>query len=214
MLLTQQLCFAYTPQQQFVFPDLSCQSGEALLLLGQSGTGKTTLLHLLGGLLRPQQGNIFINQTNICQLSPAQLDRYRGQHIGIVFQKSHFIASLTTLENLLVAQRLLGKTVEKNTAQQLLHNLGLQHKAHTYPNQLSQGEQQRAALARALMLRPLLLLADEPTSGLDDHNCALVAQMLRQHATQTGSALVIVTHDYRLTQQFDRHISLQFQHAN
>lgn len=117
MLLTKNLSFSYNSKVKFNFPDINCQSGEALLVLGNSGCGKSTLLHLLGGMLKPQNGEIWIDNTNIAQMNNRELDQFRGQHIGIVFQKSHFIQSLTVLENATMAQHLAGKKVDKATAE-------------------------------------------------------------------------------------------------
>ncbi len=190
------------------FPDIQLQQGEHWLLLGESGSGKTTLLHLLGGLLSPSSGNICIAGVEIKKLSSTGLDRFRGQHIGIVFQKSHFIRSLTVMENLLLAQKLARTPIDKKRVTALLERLQLGHKLHSRPSTLSIGEQQRAAIARALVNHPNLILADEPTSALDDHNSTAVANLLEEEARSVGAMLLVVTHDKRLKDRFSQQIEL------
>jgi putative ABC transport system ATP-binding protein len=208
MLQTTDLQFAYGKNALLHFPDILLQQGEHWLLLGESGSGKTTLLHLLGGLLSPQQGKICIGDTDIAQLSASRLDQFRGQHIGIVFQKSHFIRSLTVAENLLLAQKLAHSPLDRARVASLLERLQLGHKMHSKPSQLSIGEQQRAAIARALINQPNLILADEPTSALDDHNSAAVATLLEEEAKAAGATLLVVTHDKRLKDRFPQQIQL------
>ncbi len=208
MLQTTDLQFAYGKNVLLRFPDILLQQGEHWLLLGESGSGKTTMLHLLGGLLSPQQGKICIGDTDIAQLSASRLDRFRGQHIGIVFQKSHFIRSLTVAENLLLAQKLAHAPLDRARVASLLERLQLGHKMHSKPSQLSIGEQQRAAIARALINQPNLILADEPTSALDDHNSAAVATLLEEEAKAAGATLLVVTHDKRLKDRFPQQIQL------
>jgi ABC-type lipoprotein export system ATPase subunit len=209
MLKTNQLSFQYQGNEtQFSFPNIFCESKETLLVLGKSGVGKTTLLHLLGGLLVPTQGEIWIKDTNLSTLRGSALDRFRGQHIGMVFQQPHFIQSLTVAENLNLAQSVAHKKVDKTRTQNLLAQLDIAHRAQARANDMSIGEQQRANIARALINQPSLLLADEPTSALDDENCELVIQLLEQQAIAHNVALVIVTHDTRLKAYFKHHIEL------
>lgn len=208
MLQTTDLQFSYGNNALLRFPDIQLHQGEHWLLLGESGSGKTTLLHLLGGLLSPQQGKIYIGDTDIAQLSASRLDRFRGQHIGIVFQKSHFIRSLTIAENLLLSQKLARTSLDRARVTALLERLQLGHKLHSKPSQLSIGEQQRAAIARALINQPNLILADEPTSALDDHNSMAVATLLEEEAKAAGATLLVVTHDKRLKDRFPQQIQL------
>jgi putative ABC transport system ATP-binding protein len=209
MLKTNQLSFQYQGNEtQFSFPNIFCESKETLLVLGKSGVGKTTLLHLLGGLLVPTQGEIWIKDTNLSTLRGSALDRFRGQHIGMVFQQPHFIQSLTVAENLNLAQSVAHKKVDKTRTQNLLAQLDIAHRAQARAQDMSIGEQQRANIARALINQPSLLLADEPTSALDDENCELVIQLLEQQAIAHNVALVIVTHDTRLKAYFKHHIEL------
>jgi ABC-type lipoprotein export system ATPase subunit len=208
MIQTRQLRFSYNAKTQFAFPDLACAAGDTLLITGASGMGKTTLLHLLGGLLPPSSGQIEIAKTDVGKLSGRALDRFRGQHIGIVFQQAHFVASLSVLENLVLAGWLAKGQRDIAKAKSLLERLDILEHSGKKPAQLSIGQQQRAAIARALMSDPVLLLADEPTSSLDDQNARLVADLLFEQAQQARAALLVVTHDQRLKQIFHTKIEL------
>jgi len=208
MLQTENLSFSYKGSSALNFPDIHCKEGEQWLLLGQSGSGKTTLLHLLGGLLSPSSGIVKVGETVLKKLSTAQLDKFRGKHIGIIFQKAHFIRALTVEENLQLAQKLAGVPISKTRIKELLDRLNVGHKLKEKPNQLSQGEQQRVAIARALVNQPTIILADEPTSALDDKNCEEVVQLLEEEAAAVGATLLVVTHDARLKERFKQQISL------
>jgi lipoprotein-releasing system ATP-binding protein len=198
MLRTHSLQFSYAPGRQFSFPDLSCAPGEALLITGQSGCGKTTLLHLLAGILRPKVGTVHIGATDLSQLSAAATDRFRGQNIGLVYQRPHFLAALSVFDNLLLPPFFGHKPSSKKAITELAEHLGIGHTLHQLPARLSVGEQQRASIARALVNHPKLILADEPTSALDDINCETVIRLLTEQAREQEAALVIVTHDGRL----------------
>jgi putative ABC transport system ATP-binding protein len=208
MLQTKALSYSYDNQNTIDFPDINYQKGEHWLLLGQSGTGKTTLLHLLGGLRKTQQGEVSVAGQNLKQLSADKLDAFRGQNIGIVFQQSHFVSSLSVEQNLLLAQYLAGKKQDKQRVFDLLESLNLKHKLKSKPSELSQGEQQRVAIARALVNQPKVILADEPTSALDDDNCNEVIKLLEAQADAVDAALLIVTHDQRLKDYFKNQIQL------
>ncbi len=192
----------------FAFPDIVCNEGETLLVTGNSGVGKTTLLHLLGGLLRPESGEIAIDNIVINSFSERKLDHFRGQNIGLVLQQSHFIEAFTVLENVALASWLATGKQKIEKAKQLLEHLDLGNHLHKLPSQLSVGQQQRVSIARALINEPKLLLADEPTSSLDDENAFKVADLLEQLAEEFKTALVIVTHDSRLKGRFSNQISL------
>jgi len=208
MLATNQLTFAYGPDKQFAFPDVRCANRETLLILGQSGTGKTTFLHLLALLLRPQRGSVTIGETDLTQLSAAQTAAFRARHIGIVYQKPHFVSSLSVLDNLMLANYLAGQPQQKDRARELAGQLGFGEHLGKKTSQLSQGEQQRVSIARAVMNQPSLILADEPTSSLDDDNTDRVVQLLRQQSEQIGASLVVVTHDQRLKNAFPNQVLL------
>lgn len=208
MISTHNIRFSYNKGAVFTFPDVTATAGETLLITGGSGKGKTTLLHLLGGLLRPQQGEVTIDATNIASLPDKGLDRFRGKNIGIVLQQAYFVAALNVLDNVALASWLATGKQATDKAKLLLEQLGLAGHLHKLPSQLSIGQQQRVSIARALINSPKLLLADEPTSSLDDENAYVVADMLSALARQFGTALVIVTHDQRLKDRFPNQISL------
>lgn len=208
MIKTTNLTFAYNPQTIFRFPDLFCQQKESLLITGNSGKGKTTLLHLLGGLLRPTGGDIEIDGTQLGGLSDNQLDRFRGNNIGMVLQDSHFVASLSVLENISLAAWLSTGKRADDKAMKLLSELQLADQASKYTSALSIGQKQRVSIARALINEPKLLLADEPTSSLDDENALIVANLLQSLSAEYGAALVIVTHDHRLKEKFPNSVAL------
>ncbi len=208
MLQTNQLHFSYTGTQTLTFPDFTCQKGEQWLLLGQSGSGKTTLLHLLGGLLSPTKGSVKIGDTDLKSLSTAALDKFRGKNVGIIFQKAHFVKSLTVQENLILAQQLAGLAIDKQRIADLLNRLNVGHKLHAKTNELSQGEQQRVAIARAIVNQPAVILADEPTSALDDENCEEVIRLLEEQAAAVEATLLVVTHDGRLKERFEKQITI------
>lgn len=208
MIRTTNIRFSYDEATAFEFPELRCAPCETLLITGDSGAGKTTLLHLLAGLRTPRAGSVYVRDIDLTQLKGRDLDQFRGRHIGIVFQQPHFAASLTVLENLQLAAWLAHKRKDKSKALQLLERLGLAAQAHKKPAFLSVGQQQRAAIARALINDPAVLLADEPTSSLDDKNAELVAAMLGEQAREAEAALIIVTHDYRLKKLFHKSVEL------
>ena len=209
MLQTIDLKYSYDNRHPLRFPDLALEKGEHWLMLGQSGSGKTTLLHLIGGLLSPESGQIRIGDTALEKLTGRALDGFRGRHIGIVFQKTHFIRSLNVEENLLLAQKLAGAKPDRSRIAEVLERLGLGHKLRSKPDRLSMGEQQRAASARVLGNQPILILADKPTSALADHNALTVANLLEELANNAGATLLIVTHDTRLKSRFPKQIELQ-----
>lgn len=208
MLKSSNLTFRYPSGQTFSFPDVSCQREEQLLLLGESGTGKTTLLHLLAGMLRPSGGLVEIDGKNITRLRSGEIDRFRGSRVGIIFQTAHFVQSLSVKDNLILPQYLTGKASNPARANELLKRMGLEHKLNSSTKELSIGEQQRVAIARALMNNPAVVLADEPTSALDDKNANQVIELLEEQTALTGAALIIVTHDQRLKDRFRKRITL------
>ncbi len=208
MLQTKGLYYSYDGRNQLQFPDIDCKKGEHWLLLGQSGSGKTTLLHLLGGLLTPKGGVVNIDGTNIANMVGSALDRFRGQRVGIIFQKAHFVKSLTVEENLLLAQQLAGAPASKTRIREMLERLNVGHKHRSKPDRLSAGEQQRVAIARALVNQPAIILADEPTSALDDVNCNEVIHLLEEQAAAVAATLLVVTHDSRLKAAFRNQIHL------
>jgi putative ABC transport system ATP-binding protein len=182
--------------------------GAHSLVIGPSGCGKSTLLHLLAGLIRPSRGRIAIDGQDLTALGGAALDAFRGKRIGIVLQSMHLIGALNVRDNLRLARSLARQPPAPERIAALLEELGLARLASTRPRQLSQGERQRLAIARAVVNQPSLILADEPTSALDDANCAAVLDVLRRQAQATGATLVVATHDHRLAAHFAHRLEL------
>jgi len=208
MLTIENIEFAYNQANSFKFPDIACLKGDHWLIMGPSGCGKTTLLHLMAGLLRPTKGTVSVNGIDISSLTQSQTDQVRGRQIGIVFQRPHFIQSLTVSENLRIARYMNGQKLSKQEITELLNKLKIGSKVHSKPNELSQGELQRLAIARAIINKPSVILADEPTSSLDDAHCVDALNLLRQQAEHTETALLIITHDQRLLPFFSNIIQL------
>lgn len=208
MISTKNITFSYNKDQTFIMPDLFCQAGSTILVTGNSGKGKTTYLHILAGLLQPNSGEIVIDTKEITHLKGSKADKFRGKNIGVVFQKSHFIASLSVLENLEMASWLATGKKHKIRAKELLQKLDISEQAHKLPSQLSVGQQQRVSIARALMNEPKVLLADEPTSSLDDKNADNVIELLENLSKEYKTALIIVTHDNRIKQKFTNQITM------
>lgn len=177
---------------------LTQEAGAHRVLLGPSGSGKTTLIHLIAGLLTPSRGTIAIDGETISDLPAAKRDDLRRRNIGVVFQTLRLVAALDVTANLLLAQKLAGHAPDRAEAAAILAELDLTQRAHARPRELSQGEAQRAAIARGLVSRPKLLIADEPTSALDDRNAARVARLLIDTAGRHGSTLLVATHDARM----------------
>lgn len=208
MISTKNIKFSYSKEQEFIFPDLYCEAGNTILITGDSGRGKTTYLHILAGLLRPKSGEIQIDTTDVLALSEKETDKFRGKNIGVVFQKSYFIAALTVLENLEMASWLATGKKNTNRAKKLLQQLDIENQGSKLPSQLSIGQQQRVSIARALMNEPKVLLADEPTSSLDDKNAEKVIELLTFLSKEYKAALLIVTHDSRIKEKFTNKITL------
>ncbi|MFY0674448.1 MAG: ATP-binding cassette domain-containing protein [Bacteroidia bacterium] len=208
MLKTHELTFSYDGNRQFLFPDIKVDSGEHLLVLGRSGKGKTTLLHLLAGFLSQQSGTIEINGQKLEQLSGFKKDQFRAKRIGVVFQVPHFISSLTVEQNILWAQKLARLKPDIEKVRSYLKRLNLEHRAKAHVQKLSQGELQRASIIRGIINDPAVVLADEPTSSLDDENCTDVIKLLEEQTDAVGAALVVVTHDQRIKDFFTNSIQL------
>ena len=177
--------------------------GDSMAVIGPSGCGKTTFLHLLAGLIRPSAGVIEILGQNLSALGGADLDRFRGQHIGLVFQRFHLLPALTVRDNVLLSQRLARAPIEPAAVETLLERLDLAGLEHRKPSTLSQGQAQRSAIARALAHGPELVMADEPTSALDDRSAERALALLKESARAVGAALVVVTHDQRVRGRLD-----------
>lgn len=208
MIETNNLSFSYVGSELLKFPDITVKKGETLLILGKSGVGKTTLLHLLALLLKPTDGQININNIEINRLRDNKLSDFRAKNIGLIFQKPHFVSALSVSENLLLANYLANKPLNHSFIKELAQSLGFERLLNKKTSQLSLGEQQRVAIARAIMNNPALILADEPSSSLDDENCKNVVALLQNQAKKIEASLVIVTHDQRLKKEFSNQIIL------
>lgn len=202
MITTNNLSFSYSENVAFRFPDITLKEQEHLLILGASGIGKTTLLHLLGGILTPQGGEIIVNENNITHFKPKKLDDFRGKNIGLIFQKTTAIASLSVSDNLTTRLYFSGLPSSKETINSLLEQLDLIAVKNHKPHQLSQGQLQRLGIALGVIHQPNIILADEPTSSLDDENCKLVIKLLKNQAAKSKANLIIITHDQRIKDEF------------
>lgn len=208
MLNIQGLKHSYDGKNVISYPDWEAKEGNHAIILGNSGCGKTTLLHLIGGLMPPSEGVLKVAGENLTQKSNSKLDRFRGENIGIVFQKPHLVRSLTVKENVTLSQYLAHKKIDNKRAQEVLNHLGVGELASRKVHQISQGQAQRVAIGRAVINQPKLLLADEPTASLDDENCQKVINLLKSQAEETGATLVVATHDHRVKSEFQNQLTL------
>jgi putative ABC transport system ATP-binding protein len=182
---------------------------QMVAIVGPSGSGKSTLLGLIAGLDRPTSGAIWLNGTEISRLREEAMARLRLATIGYIFQSFHLIPTLTAVENVAVPLELAGKLGARQRAQEVLREVGLGHRLSHYPVQLSGGEQQRVAVARAFACRPPILLADEPTGNLDSSTGQQIIDLILALHRDMGTTLVLVTHDYTLASSMERVISLR-----
>ncbi|MCP5195987.1 MAG: ABC transporter ATP-binding protein [Gammaproteobacteria bacterium] len=203
-------------QRRIIFADLDLdiEQGAFIALLGPSGSGKSTLLNLLGGIDLPDAGQIYINGQILTDLHERERTRFRRRHIGFIFQFFNLIPTLTAEENLLLPLELnkLATDGQRDRALELLDNVGLGNRRQSFPEQLSGGEQQRLAIARALVHNPLLLLADEPTGNLDAETGERILQLLSKLHRQTGSTIIMVTHSREIAARADRILTLKTGH--
>jgi len=203
----------YSPQRLTVLRgiDLTIGTGEMVAIIGTSGTGKTTLLHILGALDRPSRGTVLHNGDDIFQQNDDRLSAFRNRTIGFVFQAHHLLPEFTALENIILPGLISGRErallIEEATA--LLTEVGLAERAAHRVGELSGGEQQRVALARALIMKPRLLLADEPTGNLDPKTGEAVFELIGNLNRSLGLATVMVTHNHQLAARMDRTLVLQ-----
>ncbi len=209
---TQSLSKTYADLDVPVLRDINfhVRAGEQIAIVGTSGSGKSTLLHLLGGLDQPSQGKVTLMGRNVAEMSEAERGRLRNQSLGFVYQFHHLLPEFTALEN--VAMPLLIRRVESAQAYAeasvLLKQVGLQHRMQHMPGEMSGGERQRAALARAMVTKPQCILADEPTGNLDRATSNAVFDLLLQLNQQHGVALVVVTHDLSLAAKLRKQYAL------
>ena len=189
--------------------DYSIASGEFVAVVGPSGSGKSTLLGLLAGLDAPSTGKILVDGIDITSLSEDGLAKLRGEKIGFVFQFFHLVPSLTAVENISVPMEIVGRRDAMARARQLIGEVGLADRAHHYPSQLSGGEQQRIAIARALANDPPIVLADEPTGNLDSGTGRIILDLLLNVRRTRAATLVLVTHDQELAALADTRLTLR-----
>jgi len=185
-------------------PRLEVAAGEQVVIRGRSGGGKTTLLNAIAGLTTVDTGRIVINTTDITRLPEVARDRFRARHIGFVFQTFNLLAGFTALENVLLGMTFTGQRQDHKHAAELLERVGLAHRHGHKPSALSVGEQQRVAVARALVNRPVLLLADEPTANIDPGHQQQVIDLLREACRGENVAMLLVTHAEEVANQFER----------
>jgi putative ABC transport system ATP-binding protein len=184
--------------------DFCLGDGEQMALVGRSGCGKTTLLHVIAGISRPDAGSVKIDRMDLCLMTESECDRFRAQHIGYVFQTFNLLPGFTALENVLLGMRFAGGRTDSARAKKLLDRVGVAHRLHHKPAMLSVGEQQRVAVARALANRPKLLLADEPTANVDTGHQTQVFELLRDTCREENVALLLVTHSPELAARLPR----------
>lgn len=186
--------------------DFSIAQGEQVAILGSSGEGKSTLLHLLGGLDKPTRGEVWINGINIVSLNEKQRGELRNRALGFIYQLHHLLPEFTALENVIMPLRIRGTELNaaKAQAEEILKKVGLGHRLNHKPTELSGGERQRTAIARALVTKPKCILADEPTGNLDYKNANQVYQMMLDLNQEFNTSLLIVTHDLGLAEKTDK----------
>ncbi len=185
-------------------PRWSVDAGEQVVVVGPSGCGKTTLLHIIAGILRPTSGQVLIDGWNTAILNESERDQFRARRIGYVFQTFNLLPGFTALENVQLGMAFAGRGHDRKRAINLLERVGLGHRLHHKPGQMSVGEQQRVSVARALANKPKLVLADEPTANVDVGNQQLVVDMLRNTCRDENVALILVTHSPAVADQFER----------
>lgn len=187
-------------------PDLRIDEKDHIAIAGPSGTGKTTLLHLLSGLISPDIGSIVIDGTDITSLSESGRDRFRADNIGYIFQSFNLLDGYTALENVMLGMTFTGKGSDKAKAIETLKSLGLAERLHYKPSELSTGQQQRVCIARAIVNNPKIILADEPTGNLDPATTREILAILKENAKD--KILIIVTHESEVLDQFEQHLDL------
>jgi putative ABC transport system ATP-binding protein len=204
------LRFAGQEQALLTIPSLKMAPGTSLGMRGVSGAGKTTLLHCLAGIARPTSGHIFWGETDICELQPDALDRWRHQHLGLIFQDFHLIDGLSVLDNVLLPayfDRWRPAAAMQERARELLAAVGIET-LDRLAAVLSRGERQRVAFARALLLHPAILMADEPTASLDPDHRSQLGELLVAMAQSQGATLIVISHEQELLTRMDRCITL------
>jgi ABC-type lipoprotein export system ATPase subunit len=187
-------------------PGWSLEDGQQVAISGPSGSGKSTLLNLIAGLLAPTRGSVVVCGQDIALLGEAERDRFRARHIAYIFQTFNLLQGYTALENVLLGAAFTPRPADRSAARDLLHQVGLGTRLDHTPAEMSIGEQQRVAMARALIKEPRLILADEPTGSLDPRHASAVIRLLREASRAHGCGLLVVTHEARIAAAFEQRI--------
>ena len=188
---------------------LSVEAGEFVAIVGSSGSGKSTMLHMIGGVDRPTSGSVYLNGQDVFARSDEQLAVFRRREVGLVYQFYNLVPVLDVVENMTLPVLLDGRPVNQKRLENMLRVLGLEGREHHLPNQLSGGQQQRVAVGRALMNSPAIVLADEPTGNLDTKNSAEIMALLRKSNAQLGQTLIVITHDEDIALSADRVVTIE-----
>ena len=188
---------------------LTVEAGEFVAIVGSSGSGKSTMLHMIGGVDRPTSGTVYLNGQDVFARSDEQLAVFRRREVGLVYQFYNLVPVLDVVENMTLPVLLDGRPVNQKRLENMLHVLGLKGREHHLPNQLSGGQQQRVAVGRALMNSPAIVLADEPTGNLDTKNSAEIMALLRKSNAQLGQTLIVITHDEDIALSADRVVTIE-----
>ena len=188
---------------------LTVEAGEFVAIVGSSGSGKSTMLHMIGGVDRPTSGTVYLNGQDVFARSDEQLAVFRRREVGLVYQFYNLVPVLDVVENMTLPVLLDGRPVNQKRLENMLHVLSLEGREHHLPNQLSGGQQQRVAVGRALMNSPAIVLADEPTGNLDTKNSAEIMALLRKSNAQLGQTLIVITHDEDIALSADRVVTIE-----
>ena len=184
-------------------PSFELEPAKETALIGRSGTGKSTFLNIICGILKPDEGEVLVKGTAITSLKESQKDRFRASNLGYIFQTFNLLQNFTALENVMIGMRFAGK-IDKQKAIDTLDKVGLADRMNYKPNQLSTGQQQRVAVARALVNQPELVIADEPTGNLDPEHANTAMSLIRNLCQENKAGLLVVSHDKELISTFDR----------
>ncbi len=211
MIQVQNICKSFGSLQVLKGVNLTVNQGEIVAIIGKSGAGKTTLLQIIGTLDRPTKGNVLIDGQDVFALNDSRLAAFRNHHIGFIFQFHQLLPEFTALENVCIPAMIARESEKeyKPRAQKLLADLGLADRMNHKPNELSGGEKQRVAAARALMMKPDIILADEPTGSLDEKNKKELSELLLHLRKEYGQTILLVTHDKELAGIADRIIEIK-----
>jgi putative ABC transport system ATP-binding protein len=209
MLISENISFSIDGQKLFSNINFKIETGKDLLITGPSGIGKTTLLSILSGLQKPTHGNVLYNDINLYNLAENKIDEFRGKQLGIIFQNFNLINTFTIKQNLQLVNTALNKK-DNNHIYELLQRVGLADKSHIKVSNLSIGEKQRVAVARAFIGKPKWIFCDEPTSSLDDKNTAIIINLIKEESLRCKASLVLITHDKRIQKilKFDQILKL------